>query len=244
MDLNLNLKSDSGAFEIAWSDPTDFDLQPEAKNELIPFLKLMDGGFVAFWLNSECSKPIVHMDSEGGYRVVAGSYDEFLNRIFQRNTGIGDIDESEEDLIVRELDVTHLELADLEALNQEFDKWYKKFTALQEPMWSSQTEEIREALHAKASRMINDGLSKVYTLESPWWSMYYRCVVKEGLCETSYLDYGAWYRVPNGYGMDDEMLKLLPFLKSKELETFEVEVACVGIVSVGRSHELVLMPLE
>ncbi|HEX2947531.1 MAG TPA: hypothetical protein VHT96_16460 [Clostridia bacterium] len=85
-------------------------------------------------------------------------------------------------------------------------------------------------------------MSKVYTLDSVYWSISYKISIKKEIYEILYLDYGNWYPAPGKYGVLEEALKLLPFTKSKHLETFDLSVVSNGIVSVNRARELVLIP--
>lgn len=228
-------------FDISWTNPEDFELVREAVLELVPFLRFGDGGIAAFWLNTASSTPIIHINTEGGYSVSASSFDEFIERIELHMTGIPDIDEPEGTIVFHISRKDRAELAKLNSLNTKFKRWYKKHSALQQPIQSGQTEAIRKNLYAIAYDMIKDGLSKVHTLDSTYWSINYKILSKKEIKEILYLDYGNWIPVPSKYRVLEEALKLLPFTKSKNLEMFELVVVCNGIVSVNRDRELVLI---
>lgn len=226
-------------FDILWTNPEDFELVKDAKLELIPFVRFGDGGIAAFWINTASNVPIIHINTEGGFHVAASSFDEFVKRIELQLTGIPDIDDPECKILFNFTKKDDIDLSELSSLDAQLKEWFKKNTALQQPILTSQTEEIRKKLHSIAYDMIKDGLNKVYTLESTYWSMSYKIYDNKEVC---YLDYGNWYPVPSNYSVLEEALKLLPYTKSKKLETFELLIVNNGIVSINRDRELVLIP--
>jgi len=233
-----------GFFEVVWTNPEDFELITESAKSLIPFLRFGDGGLAAFWINTKKSIPIIYISSEGEYFVSAGSFDEFVLRIELHKTGISDIDDFPKIIEFDNIKKDKVEISELSLLNQKFGKWYKKHSALQHPLYSNQSEEIRKILFDIASQMIADGLSKVDTLDSVWWSMYFTITNKNGRLEATYLDYGEWFSVPRIYRLEEAVLKLIPVTKSKSLESFELSISSPGIVSINRDRELALTQLE
>lgn len=91
-----------GFFDIMWSSPGELGFRRECLVELVPFLRLGDGGVVAFWLgkNASASAAIVHLDSEGQNQVVAANFDDFLARLALRKTGVPDMDQAEAAIVL------------------------------------------------------------------------------------------------------------------------------------------------
>ncbi len=82
------------------------------------------------------------------------------------------------------------------SLQEKFEAWIKKRASLQEPLAGKAAEELRQRVHRVVVEMICDGLSKVYTPSSPWWSMSFQIERNDSRLSISYLDYGKWYPVP------------------------------------------------
>ena len=229
-------------FEVGWTNLEDYELKPEATREAVPFLRLPDGGLVVLWYQTE-SPAVVHIGGHGERRVIARDFDDFLRGINSKRSGLPDFDEA--DGVFRVPGV----LGDpgsegLPALQEKFDNWCKKLSALQEPLRSPGTEALRQRLHRIAIEMIRDGRSKVYSLSSHWWSMRYRIERADTVLSISYLDYGEWLPVPAEYGLDRELMKLLELVKHEGRSRYELSVTKSGIVSVDRDRELVLVPPE
>jgi hypothetical protein len=136
----------------------------------------------------------------------------------------------------------------LPAVQEKFDNWCKKHSALQEPLRRPDSEALRRRMHQIAMEMIRDGWSKVYSLSSLWWSMDYRIERTDTGLLISYLDYGEWLPVPaeyaTEYGLDREAMRLLELVKHKRRRRYDLSVCRPGIVSVDRDRELVLEPPE
>ena len=86
-------RGDFGWFAIKYTKPAD--LLGFAIPELVPFLRLPDGGVVLFWFYTKRQLRVVHCDSEGVPRVVATSWNDFLLRLHKRRTAVPDLDEQE-----------------------------------------------------------------------------------------------------------------------------------------------------
>lgn len=79
-------------FKLRFVDPEPL-AWAGARAVLVPFLLLGDGGFVALWYFA--AKPaVIQCDSEGGHRVVASDFDDFLLRMKRARTGVADLDGS------------------------------------------------------------------------------------------------------------------------------------------------------
>ncbi len=67
-------------FAVEWNDHDAFGLKRSATKEAVPFLRLSDGGLVAFWYYTN-PPAIVHIGSHGELKVIARDFDDFLKRI-------------------------------------------------------------------------------------------------------------------------------------------------------------------
>jgi hypothetical protein len=227
-----------GWFEVKWRTPQDFELKKSASLSLLPFLRLGDGGVVAFWFVQPKKPAVIHFDSEGGQRVVAATFEDFLKRIAKQKTGVGDFDEAELPAIKPP---RTLALTSLAAIQKRFAAWCADASTLQAPTVSNASEVLRKQLHQVARRMIQNGLSKVYTSRD-YWSMDFRFERTAGAISISYLDYGQYYPVPSAYAMEPLLQQLLPLCRQRNLKKGELVITKDGLVSVDRDRQLVLLP--
>lgn len=229
-------------FEVEWNDLDSYCLKPTATKEAVPFLRLSDGGLVAFWF-CEASPAIVHIGGHGELKVLARSFDDFLKATGQRCSGLPDFDEAAQPFRVhgvRGKPRTH----ELPALQARFDSWHKEHTSLQTPLRTPESEELRQRVFQISEDMIRDGCSKVYTLASVWWSMNFR-IERDGTgLSITYLDYGEWYPVSEKYELDDAVVALFQLVEHKTQSHYEMSTCSAGIVSIDRDRELVLVPPE
>src|SRR6056297_928300 len=87
-------RGDLGWFAIKYSKPKDLvGFDPDG--DLVPVLRLPDGGFVAFWFCSKRSPPLAWCGSEGETKVVAATWPDFLSRLAKKRTGVPDLDDRE-----------------------------------------------------------------------------------------------------------------------------------------------------
>ncbi|TWU40020.1 hypothetical protein Q31b_33460 [Novipirellula aureliae] len=87
---------DSGWFAVKYTAPSDL-LGFDPENRFVPFLRLGDGGFVAFWFQTRNSPAIIHCDSEGNASVAGVNFADFLLRLTRRKTTVPDLDDREVD---------------------------------------------------------------------------------------------------------------------------------------------------
>lgn len=234
-DVNENLQVNFRSMLL--EDP---ELKEDHLKKLIPFLGMSDGGYVAFWV-LEDSLPIVYFDTEGGQGVCANSFEEFLARIPLKNTQVSDIDSPYQELNIDNIKLVNSEVNSIEELDKQFQDWYEEGSLLLKPFESEETEEIRKEIYSITVKMLEDGLDKLHTTESNWWSFDFRVDVKFGKTHIEYVDYGEWYSVPKQYKLVNEVEKLKPFFKSKNLKEFEFVVTKAGTVSVNHDRELLLV---
>ncbi|MBW2457719.1 MAG: hypothetical protein JRI68_24660, partial [Deltaproteobacteria bacterium] len=78
---------------IEWTSFKHYDLRQSASKEAVPFIRLPDGGLVAFWLYGS-SMPIVHIGGHGELEVIAVDFEHFLKAINTKSTGLSDFDDA------------------------------------------------------------------------------------------------------------------------------------------------------
>lgn len=227
-------------FRVEWNDLDAYSLKPSATKEAVPFLRLPDGGLVALWY-VEPSPAVVHIGGHGELAVIARSFDDFLKVAASRRSGLWDLDNPPSPFVVSGVE-GEPDTAGLAELQERFERWFQEHTSLLPPLRTPEAEGLRQRVHGIAVAMIRDGLSKVFTPASPWWSMSFR--IERGGTEPSitYLDYGAWHPVPERFGLADEIAALLGLVRDKTRVCYELSVGCTGIVSVDRDRELLLVP--
>jgi hypothetical protein len=225
-------------FEVVWTDARKFELLPEAARALVPFLRLGDGGFVAFWTAAPRGLPVVHFDSEGERHVVAASFDDFLARLVRQRSGVPDLDDGEDVSVLAAMAGKSRPVA-LAGLAKAFARWCSQGSALQQPTKSSDGERVRRELGAIARRMVRDGLQRVATIRS-WWSIDFKVERARDEIRATYLDYGEWKPVPARYGIEPVLARMLTLVKHPKLRRYEVSVLKQGLVTVNNDRELVL----
>lgn len=87
---------DLGWFSVKYTKPSDL-LGFDPGEQVVPFLRLGDGGFVAFWFQKRISPIIIHCDSEGETSIAGVSFSDFLLRLTRRRSSVPDLDERESD---------------------------------------------------------------------------------------------------------------------------------------------------
>jgi len=225
---------------IEWNGLKHYSLKRSASREAVPFLRLSDGGLIAFWFH-EKSVPIVHIGGHGELQVIACDFDHFLKAINTKSTGLGDLDEAEPSLRIPSVK-GRPRRKELAALQREFDSWFERHSALQKPQKTTESEKLRKQVVAVAESMLRDGKSKVYDLDSEWWSMDYRITLQAENIKITYLDFGKWYSVPKKYKLIPLVTDLLAFVKRKNKKQYELSVASYGGVSIDKDTELLIVP--
>lgn len=229
------------ALRVGWSDPTELlNVDKAAKSELVPFLKLADGGGIAFWKDGE-EQRIVHYDSEGGYEVLALDFRDFLARLVKPTEAFRERIELDVDLDVSELIVSTKPKPVPAALNRKLAAWIESHSLNGPVLKSADSEKVRKQLVAMAGRMLADGLSKVYEPRAPFWQMDVLVVKGKEHWTATYLDYGKWYELPAKYQLVELLPALLPLMKSRKTR-YAINIWKSGEVFVDKGNELVLKP--
>lgn len=245
------LKARFGDWSDAWRQLAGFGSGP-------------DGSALALWLyagTDTSTAPVVHLGSEGNHlKVLADNFLDFLALfgIGYGELGFDDLSnrpaEPETAARLREWLATEFDIRCPEtgialvqraqARHPDFAEWVHTAQEQTVTRDEPEAEALRQRVHRIAEDMLRDGLDKVYTLSSPWWSMDFKIErVGDGLSIT-YLDFGEWYPVPPKYNLAKEAAALLKFVKNKERTQYELSACIAGIVSVGPYQQLVLVPPE
>lgn len=229
------------ALRVGWSDPTGLlNVDKAAKSELVPFLKLADGGGIAFWKDGEDQR-IVHYDSEGGHEVLALDFRDFLARLLKPTEAFREQIELDVDLDVSELISPTKPKAVPAALNRKLAAWIESHSLNGPIVKSEDGEKLRKQLVAMARRMLTDGLSKVYKPGTFHWQVDVLAVKGKEHWTATYLDYGKWHELPAKYGLSELLPALLPLMKSRKAR-YSINIWKSGEVFVDKGNELVLQP--
>ncbi|MEM8666715.1 MAG: hypothetical protein AAGG48_04320 [Planctomycetota bacterium] len=87
-------RGDLGWFAIKYTKPKDL-MEFDPKSDVVPFLRLPDGGLVAFWFAAPRKPAIVHIGSEGDANIVAANWSDFLSRLSKKRSSVPDLDDQE-----------------------------------------------------------------------------------------------------------------------------------------------------
>jgi hypothetical protein len=233
--------SKGGHFDIGWRDPRKLH-HSIVMRRLGVFMTLPDGGVVALWASGE-APPVVHVDSEGGARVVARDFDDFLSRLARRKTGMPDLDAVEEDTAPLALPAG--------AAPRSFATIAKAFAralAEGEPVarTGDDVEPARAALVELATAMVRDGLLRwdMTRMAEPSddWNVRLRVTRSDEGWTFEHRNEAAWHALPERYGMAPLWERVRKLCKRPEASTFDLHVQRRGLVSIDRDKQLVALP--
>lgn len=227
-------------FSVQWTDLEDYELNPTAMEEAVPFLELPDGGLIALWYHAP-SPAVIHIGGHGELQVIAHDFDDFLIALAAKRSGLPDFDDARQAFRVPGVTGEPMR-AQLPALQEKLEAWFSKHTSLQAPVDTPDAEALRQRVCQIVEQMLRDGCSKVYTPRSPSWSVDFKLERSDAGFVITYLDFGAWYPLPEKYKLAGEVVRLLELVKHKDHNRYELSVCSAGIVSIDRDRELVLVP--
>jgi hypothetical protein len=229
------------ALRVAWSDFTTLlNVDKSTVAEFLPFLKLADGGGVAFWKDGEHQRIAVY-DSEGGHEVLALDFRDFLARLGRPSDEFRELIELDVDLDTSELIPSTEPKPVPEALNGKLTAWIESHSLNAPLLKSADGEKLRKELVAMAERMLVDGLSKVYKPNSMHWKMDLLLVKQAQRWQVTYLDFGKWRDLPTKYELVELLPALLPLMKSRKAR-YALGIMKSGEVFVDGGNELALVP--
>jgi hypothetical protein len=229
------------ALRVGWSDPTELlNVDKAAGAQFVPFVKLADGGGVAFWKDDEHQR-IALYDSEGGHEVLALDFRDFLVRL-----GKPTEDFRERIELDAEVDTSGIVPATKPkpvsaALNRKLAAWIESRSLSAPELKSADGEALRKQLVELARRMLVDGLSKVYKPQALFWKVDVVVTSRGEDWQATYLDYGKWHDVPPKYRLVELLPRLLPLMKSRK-KRYELSIWKSGEVFVDKGNQLVLNP--
>ena len=196
---------------------------------LLPFLRLGDGGIVALWYRDAGEPPIVHVDSEGGHRVVAVDFDDFLVRLALGRTGVEDIDGEGPATPHPEFafGVKPSKPAALGALAAAFRRAVKDATPI--PSKSVDGEKLRRELVRATNALVAKGAFPPHRAGTFWILNFH--AKKSG---------SRWTFTPENDALAIRWPAMLAMTKDPSRAEYAVAIASVGLVSVDRDRQLLL----
>lgn len=229
------------ALRVGWSDPTGLlNVDKSAAAELVPFLKLADGGGVAFWKDGEHQHIVVY-DSEGGFEVVAMDFRDFLARLGKPTNDFRELIELDVDLDTSQLIPHTIPKPVPVELNRKLTAWVESHSLSAPKLKSAEGEDLRKKLVETAQSMVRDGLSKVSKPQSVYWKMDLLLVKRGENWGATYLDFGKWYDLPTKYQLIELLPALLPLMKSRKAR-YALSIMKSGEVFADGGNELALEP--
>jgi hypothetical protein len=229
------------ALRVGWSDPTELlNVDKSVAAEFVPFLKLADGGGVAFWKDGEHQR-IALYDSEGGHSILALDFRDFIARVGKPTKDFRERIELDADVDTSELIPPTTPKPVPAALNRKLTAWIESHSLSAPKLKSADGEKLREQLVAMGRRMLVDGLSKVHKPQSVFWTLDLLLVKRGENWQATYLDFGKWYDLPTKYGLIELVPALLPLMKSRKAR-YALNIWKDGQVYVDKGNELTLEP--
>jgi hypothetical protein len=229
------------ALRVGWSDPTQLlNLDKSAAAGFFPFLKLADGGGVAFWKDGEHQRIAIY-DSEGGHEVLALDFGDFLARLGKPTEAFRERVELDVDIDTSKL-IPHTTPDPVPAaLNRKLTAWVESHSLSAPILKSADGETLRAKLVAMAHSMLVDGLSKVNKAQDFFWKLDLLLVKRGEQWQATYLNFGKWYELPAKYGLIELLPELLPLMKSRRAR-YTLVIMKSGEVFVDGGNELALEP--
>jgi hypothetical protein len=240
--LSNSILSNEGFVYFENSKIENLYIDEESTKNLVPFLKIGDGGIIAFWLKEDNYFPIVYLGTEGQIEVCAESFEKFIVAIKIRKINIDDFSYDAEFIDNLKCEQTNYSDDLVKELSVEFKAYMKNHSTQLDPFVNSETEIMRLQIYKKVIRMLQNGLSKVYNENSTWWSMDFAIKITDGKINVEYLDYGKMYKLPSKYRLENDIEKLRKYFKHFEVKKFEIKVWCKGGISINNDTELLLVP--
>ena len=226
---------------VRWSDPRWLlNADKAARDSFVPFLLFADGGVTALWVDGADVR-VARCDSEGQYEVLAQNFRDFAARLANRDAELLERLELQEPLDARALARGHKPRRVPASTSKAFSRWVASHSLDAKTTQTSTTEAVRKTLHAIASRMVADGLSKVYKPNDSHWYMSFRLTKVADRWSITYLDYGVWYAMPSKYGFEAVLPDLLPAMKTRK-KSYELRIARDGDVYADRGNQIHLEP--
>jgi hypothetical protein len=226
---------------VTWSDPRPLlNADKSAVETFVPFVLFADGGVAALWLDGSDLR-VATCDSEGQFEVLAEDFGDFVARLGDSDASLLDQMELDAPLDAGAVVPGRKARRVPQSTQKAFDRWVARHSLDAKPIKTESSDVLRSALHAIARRMLEDGLSRVYTPDSPFWTGDFQLRQAGGRWNVTYLDYGEWRPVPTKYGFEALLPALLAVMKTRK-KGYELSVWMDGTVFADRGNQLVLEP--
>lgn len=231
-----------GYFDLGWRNPRELH-HSRLMGELGVFLTLPDGGVVALWASGE-APPVVHVDSEGGARVIARDFEDFLSRLAGQKTAVPDLDALEDGTEPLALEARSIAPRSFASIQKAFARALAEGEP--ENRSSDDVEAVRAALVALGAAMVKDRLLRhdVTRMVGPRddWSVRLRATRAGAGWTFEYTNEAAWHPLPERYGMPPLWERVRALCKRPGAELFHLEIAKRGLVSIDRDKQFVALP--
>lgn len=225
-------------FEVEWDDLASFGFEPAARKEAVPFIRAGSGGLVTLWYHDDDVDPaVVYFGTEGGKRVVAVNFDEFLKAIAAQSTGLPDLDTLADAFVVPGTKGKP-RTTGLDKLQKKFDAWCQQHNAVQEPLADNNSEELRKKIVAAAQTVYErdrEPYDKWRLFLKLWVTWQKGQIVDIALRTDNFQD------IPKTYPLVSLMSELMPLVKKKK-GMYELRISASGYVSLDSDKTLLLSP--
>jgi hypothetical protein len=229
------------ALRVGWSNPTGLlNVKKSAAAEFVPFIKLADGGGVAFWKDGEHQRIAIY-DSEGQHEVIALDFRDFLALLTNPTEELRELIELDGDIDTSKLIPPTQPKPVPEALNSKLTAWIESHSLSAPLLKSPESQKLRTQLVEMATQMLADGLSKLNKPTDFHWTIHVLVVKQADDWGATYLNYGKWYDLPTKYPLIELLPALLPLMKSRKTR-YEFIIWKSGEVFVDKGNELALVP--
>ena len=214
-----------------------YGLNRAATKVVVPFAKFSDGDLLALWYRDN-QTPIIAIPGHAEPRLVAIDFENFLRAVNCRQTGMPDLDSASPRLKIAGY-AGRPKRTGFKGLEKDLSQWVANHSSRQPASSDDHAKQCRDVWYAAARRMIGDGVSRFFTLESEWIIDFRVAKTARGMAVT-YLEYGKWYRLPSKYeprALADSLLANVP---SNQKAEFEVSVLHTGLFAVDKGRTLLV----
>jgi hypothetical protein len=215
--------------EVEWNDLESAGMEKTALKESLPFMRTGSGGVIALWYHT-AEPAVIYLGSEGGKRVVAPTFDDFIKAIHAKKTGLGDLDESVEAFTVP--GIKGKPKAVSAALQKKFETWSKQHSASRAPTQSAETETLRQKIFAAALEL-DSGLASDDPIRS--------CILKIEVYAPDDIEVHYRKKLAKKHALTQLAYELMPHIKKRKFE-YSLFVYASGAVVIDGGRTLELRP--
>lgn len=224
---------------IEWNDPDPFGFKRTARKQLLPFLKIGDGGLIALWYHADVPA-ILHIGSEGQREVIAATFDDYLKEINAKFT-----DDAEYRYADSRYRIPGVKgkpnRGKLAELRTKFDAWFEQYTTFRKPLVKPEAESLRRQACAIVEKILRDERSQTDSQEPSWHSMTLKIERSGDDIAITRRVHGEWRPLPRKYKFSEVARGLLKFVLNKKRKSYEVLVTRHGTLSIEHTRQLILV---